>query len=79
MPEPTTSFPDVPWPDPDFARNAEKIPIEELMRYAGQYVAYSWDGTQIVGGHPTLEGLHKQLVDAGFDLQHVVFGQLDDA
>jgi hypothetical protein len=43
-----TKFPDVPWIDPNFDENCRHIAQEELDKYAGRHVAYSWDGTRIV-------------------------------
>jgi hypothetical protein len=48
-----SQFPHVPWPDPDFDRNNTRFPVEELWKYAGQHVAWSWDGTQLLAGADT--------------------------
>ena len=73
-----TDFPQVPFLPREFDDNMRRIPDEELDRFTGQYVAYSWDGRRIVACDPTREGLRQQLLDAGIDPQRVVFAYLDD-
>jgi hypothetical protein len=72
-----SGFPHVPFLPREFAENVRNIPPEELDRLAGQYVAYSWDGSRIVAAAPTREGLRQRLHDAGIDPQQVVFGYID--
>jgi hypothetical protein len=78
MSETNTDFPHVPFLPREFDINVRNIPAEELDRFAGQYVAYSLDGSQIVAAAPTREGLRQILHDAKIDPQQVVFGYIDD-
>jgi hypothetical protein len=78
MSEPNTDFPHVPFLPREFDTNVRNIPPEELDRFAGQYVAYSWDGSRIVAAASTREGLRQHLLEGGIDPQRVVFGYVDD-
>jgi hypothetical protein len=60
------------------ARTGTRSPPEEINRFRGQFVAYSWDGTRIVGGASSEEALVRQLIEAGVDTQRVVFSYIDD-
>ncbi len=55
------------------ASSRETFPPEELLKYAGKWVAFSPDGTKIVASHEDPGVLGKLVQAAGFDLQHVVF------
>ena len=69
-----TRHPEIPWLNPDFLTNYyQQLPDEMLDRYAGQYVAWNWDGTRILADAATREALDRQLTDAGINLQRVVF------
>ena len=68
-----TKFPHIPWPDPNFNENSSKLPVEELWRYAGQHIAWSWDGTRILAGARTNAELDDKLKEAGIDPSRVVF------
>ncbi len=80
---PTTKPPTPPttpgsgWVDPNFAKNQNKIPLAELSPWAGQHVAWSWDGTQVIAGAGTLDALYKELHRRGIDTATVVFGYVD--
>jgi len=51
-----------------FNRNANKVPLEEIARYAGQWVAWKPDGTAIVASSPVSpEDVVEQLKQAGHD------------
>jgi hypothetical protein len=56
----------------DYSHNRRKFPSEELAKYAGQYVAFSLDGTRIVANAATEDGLEKQLQAVGVDPTQVV-------
>jgi hypothetical protein len=62
-----------PHPDPDFAKNIAKTPLDELQRWAHRHVAWSRDGTRIVAGAETLGELFTALRRAGVDPSSVVF------
>ena len=72
-----TKFPDVPWIDPNFHENQLHIAQEELDKYAGRHVAYSWDGTRIVASGSDHEELARNLAAAGLDPSRVVWGYVD--
>jgi hypothetical protein len=78
MSESNTDFPHVPFLPREHDANREKIPAEEIDRFRGMQVAYSWDGSRIVAGAPTYEDLFRQLDEAGIDPGRVVFGYIDD-
>jgi hypothetical protein len=65
------------WLGREFFENRRKFPLEQLRRYAGQHIAWSWDGTRIVGSDPDAEELHRKLIAAGIDTQRVVFSYVD--
>ncbi len=65
------------WPDPNFIVNRNKFPTEELWKYAGQHVAWSWDGTRILASAPDDAQLYQKLIEGGIDPQRVVFGYVD--
>lgn len=74
MPEPRTG---VPWLTAEYFRNRQAFPPEELMKYGGQYVAFSWDGTHIVASALTYEELEDRVTAAGHDPERVVSAYVD--
>jgi hypothetical protein len=66
------------WPDPQFLENRNKFPTEELWKYAGQHVAWSWDGTRILASAPDEAQLYRKMAEAGIDPQRVVLDYVDD-
>jgi hypothetical protein len=66
------------WPDPKFHENQNKFPVEELWKYAGQQVAWSWDGTRILAAAPDDAQLFQKLAELGIDFQRVVFDYVPD-
>jgi hypothetical protein len=73
-----TDFPHVPWVPHEHDANREKIPPEEIDRFRGQYVAYSWEGDRVIAGALSEGELRQQLLAAGIDPQRVVFSYVDD-
>ena len=69
----------VPWLDARHLENRRKVPPEELEQYAGQYIAWSWDGSRILASAEDREALWEILVSAGHDPHRVVFEYVDDA
>jgi hypothetical protein len=66
-------------PDPAvYAANKAKFPPEELRKYAGQWVAWSLDGTRILAACPVGGDLDAILRAAGLDPQQTVFSFVDD-
>jgi hypothetical protein len=63
----------IPWLDShSFNENCSRFPAEELLKYAGQYVAWSLDGTCILAsGIDELE-MERRLKEAGIDPSKVV-------
>jgi hypothetical protein len=72
-----TAYPDRPWVDPNFRENQRRFPEDQLLQYAGQHVAWSWDGTQILAADSDRGVLSEKLRGAGIDLGRVVFGYID--
>jgi hypothetical protein len=70
--------PPAPWPDPDFQKNRDQIPADEVAKYFGQRVAWSWDGTRIVAGGADLDELCDKLDAMGIPTGTVVFGYVPD-
>ncbi len=66
------------WPDPNFDKNQRAFPVEELWKYAGQQVAWSWDGTRILAAAPDDAQLFQKLTELGIDPQRVVFDYVPD-
>ena len=60
-----------------YSENRSRVPAEDLARYAGQYVAWSPDGRQILGNGADLDVVEKQLLAAGLDPAAVVMGYVD--
>ncbi len=54
------------------------MPPEDLLPYAGQHVAWSWDGSRVVAGAPDEAELRRKAADAGHDPQRVVYAFVDD-
>jgi hypothetical protein len=59
-----------------YNENRNKIPIEELQKYAGQWVAFSADGTRIIAGHQDPLTLASMLDQAGYKGTDVVYSQI---
>jgi hypothetical protein len=68
----------MPWLDPDFLENQRKFPAEELLRFAGQHIAWNWNGSQILGSDPDRRALDEKLCAAGIDPQKVIYDFVED-
>jgi len=55
-----------------FQKNRQQFPLEELARYAGKYVAWSTDGTRILGSDEDELRLARALQEAGHDTAEVL-------
>jgi hypothetical protein len=55
-----------------FTENFNKFSHDELLKYAGQYVAFSLDGTQILASGAYELEMEKRLKEAGIDPSRVV-------
>jgi hypothetical protein len=61
-----------------FLENREKFPEEELLSYAGQWIAWSPDGTAIVASSTESEAVVYQTLQArGYDLGKCCVGFVD--
>ena len=67
-----------PWTDPRFLENQRRFPVEELARYKGQHIAWSWDGSQILAGDPDRRALAQKLREAGIDPLQVIHDYVED-
>jgi len=77
MQPPYTPRPDIPWLDRTYFENQEKFPPEQLLPYAGQFIAWSWDGSRILDSAEEQEQLWQKLVAAGINPQRVGFQYVD--
>jgi hypothetical protein len=57
--------------------NRSKVPAKELLRYAGQHIAWSWDGSRILASDPDRRALDQKLRAAGIDIARVVHDFID--
>jgi hypothetical protein len=71
-------IPPTPWLEPAFVENQRNFPVEELLRYQGQHIAWSWDGSCILGSDVDRRALDKKLRDAGIDPLQVIHDFVED-
>jgi hypothetical protein len=57
--------------------NRANIPLGELRRYDGQWVALAADGSRILAGAATIAELEDHLTTIGQDPQHVAFERIE--
>ena len=62
----------------DYHKNRANFSLEELARYAGQYVAFSPDGLRILASGESMEQVEAKLVDAGIDPGQVVGSYIEE-
>ncbi len=68
-----------PWPDvSQFHKNNANVPLEVLLPYVNQHVAWSLDGTRIVASAADLGELIRHLREAGVALDQVVLDFVSD-
>ena len=53
-------------------------PLKELQKYAGRYIAFSWDGKKILADGQDEGDVRAKLIAAGLDPQLVVYDYVDD-
>jgi hypothetical protein len=71
MSEPTTN--DGVWVNSNLAtENFSKFPREELLKYAGQYVAFSLDGSAILTSGANETEMEARLRELGIDPARVI-------
>jgi hypothetical protein len=67
-----------PMPDlREFDRNRALFPLEELDRYAGQHVAFSPDGKNILASGADIDEVDRKLGEAGIHFSQVVHDYID--
>ena len=57
----------------EFRENRAKFTLEDLQKYADQWVAFSSDGQRIVASGDSFLGVFNQLRDAKQDMHSVAF------
>jgi len=63
----------------EFIKNRSEIPLEELAKYAGQWIVWKQDGTGIeAGSSESEEALIELLEKTGRNPSDYVFGYIDD-
>jgi hypothetical protein len=67
-----TDHPDIPWLGPEYFENRHKFPIDELIKYEDQYIAWSWDGSRVLASDADRNELDRKLEAAGIDPSRVV-------
>jgi hypothetical protein len=60
-----------------YDENRARFPLDELVKYAGQYVAFSPDGKRIVASGETEEEVDRKLLAAGIHPSQVVGSYID--
>lgn len=68
-----TKHPNVPWLDAQHFENRRNFPADELAKYAGRHIAWSWDGTRVLASGETVDAVEEQLQIQGVDPVRVVF------
>ena len=68
---------DYKWVHPNFHENNLHIAQEELDKYLGRHVAYSWDGKHIVASGIDYDDLARNVEAAGLNPSQVVWGYVD--
>jgi hypothetical protein len=67
-----------PWIDPHFLENQRMFPADELLRYQGQHIAWSWDGSKILAADADRRTLDQKLRTAGIDPLQGIHDYVDD-
>jgi hypothetical protein len=67
-----------PHPTSVFQSGSVDFPVEELSQHRGRWVAFSPDGTRLIGSDPTLAALEAQVRAAGEDVEEVLFEKVPD-
>lgn len=61
----------------EFQENRARIPLAELGKYRGQWVAISPDGRRIIAGNDDLAALDQLIVAAGEDPERVALERIE--
>jgi hypothetical protein len=70
--------PSIPWIDPRFIENQRNFPVKELVRYQGQHIAWSWDGSEILAADADRRTLDQKLRSVGIDPLRVIHDYVED-
>jgi hypothetical protein len=65
------------WIPACFSQNRQNFPWEELLKYAGKHIAWSWDGTRIAASADTLDDLFRVVASQGIRTDRVVYDYVD--
>jgi hypothetical protein len=60
-----------------YETNRAKIPLEELMKHDGRWVAIRKDGSQILDSADSLLDLEDRLIAAGIDPQDAAYERIN--
>jgi hypothetical protein len=69
---------DIPWLTRTYFESQAKVRPEDLLPYAGQYIAWNWDGDHILDSAEDREQLWDKLVAAGMNPHRVAFEYIPD-
>jgi hypothetical protein len=69
---------DSPWLPPEYYENRDKFPLEELAKYRGLAIAFSWDGSRIVASGRDDDEVWDNVVAAGLNPYRVVYSYVDE-
>jgi hypothetical protein len=61
----------------EYEENRSKFPLRELQKYAGQWVAFSSDGSRVLAHAETISDLEKRLIHIGVDPQNVAIEKIE--
>lgn len=63
---------------PEFLKNRQQFPAEELWKYINKYVAWSPDGKKIIASDDDELRLHAAIRAAGFDSSEILVSFVPD-
>ncbi len=61
----------------EYEKNRVNFPVDELIKYAGKFIAFSPDGKRIVAHGETEEALEEMLKSLGIHWSRVVHSYVD--
>ena len=67
-----------PWTNPVFIENRKNFLPDELDKYRGMQIAWSWDGSQIVACGNDEEELDRNMLAAGINPLRVFYSYVHD-
>jgi hypothetical protein len=62
-----------------YLENRQNFPLDELLQYRGQWIAWSPDGSRIVAHADDLDALDELVRSAGEDVQRCILEGIPDA